>query len=198
MVKKMAFFISFFLVFVINLGLVSAYYTRANITQKQQSLLREIETISSPQNQFALSAAPLVLGAMKEEVTVEDGRVENLQRFFRSYNSPLFDHADFIVAASDKYNIDYRLYAAISMQESGGCLKIPVGSHNCTGLGIYGDKVWRFDSFEENIEATLKIIKENYVDRGLITPEAVMSRYTPSSPNGSWAKAVTYFFKALE
>jgi hypothetical protein len=83
------------------------------------------------------------------------------------------------------------------MQESGGCLKIPQGSFNCTGLGIYGDQVWGFKSYDENIEATLKTIKENYVDKGLITPEDVMRKYTPGS-NGSWANAVSYFFKALE
>ena len=57
--------------------------------------------------------------------------------------------------------------------------------------------VMRFSSYEEAIETVAAGIKRNYVDTGLITPEDVMKKYTPSS-NGSWANAVTYFFKVLD
>lgn len=197
MVRRASFFVFFFLIFAVNLVMIAVFYRNTRIAKAQQNVLAEIEHTASPQSQFALSAAPLVLGAMKDEVILEDGRVQNLQNFFRRYNSPLYDYAQFIVQTADKYKFDYRLYPAIAMQESEGCKKIPTASYNCTGLGIYGDQVWGFKSFEENIEATSQVLKKNYIDNGLITPEDVMRKYTPGS-SGSWADAVIYFFKALE
>src|SRR3989344_4108224 len=61
----------------------------------------------------------------------EDIRIANLKAFFRKYGSPLYDNAETIVTASDKYQLDYRLIPAIAMQESTLCKFIPKDSHNC-------------------------------------------------------------------
>ena len=42
-----------------------------------------------------------------------------------------------------------------------------------------------------------KILKKNYIDKGLVTPELIMTKYTPSSPNGAWAKAVNQFMNEI-
>ncbi|PIX69017.1 hypothetical protein COZ40_00235 [Candidatus Roizmanbacteria bacterium CG_4_10_14_3_um_filter_39_13] len=98
---------------------------------------------------------------------------------------------------ADQYTLDYRLIPAIAMQESGLCKHIYEGSHNCWGWGIYGNKVTRFDSYEEAIETISRGIKKNYIDKGLTTPEAIMRKYTPPS-DGSWAFGVNTFLKMIE
>lgn len=129
--------------------------------------------------------------------TVRDRRVAVLKAFFRKYDSPLYDHADFIVKVSDEYGLDYRLIPAISMQESTACKFIPHNSYNCWGWGIYGNKITRFNSYPEAIETIAKGLKKNYIDKGLTSPEQIMAKYTPSS-NGSWARGVGHVLGVLE
>lgn len=128
---------------------------------------------------------------------VKDRRVAVLKTFFRKYDSPLYDHADFIVKVSDEYGLDYRLIPAISMQESTACKFIPHNSYNCWGWGIYGDKITRFNSYPDAIETIAKGLKKNYIDKGLTSPEQIMAKYTPSS-NGSWARGVSSVLGVLE
>lgn len=130
-------------------------------------------------------------------VIKRDPRVAYLKQFFRKYDSDLYDHAEFVVAMADRYEIDYRLIPAIAMQESNLCRVIPVNSFNCWGWGIYGGKVTRFASYQEGIETVSRGLKKYYVDQGLKTPDQIMQKYNPSS-NGSWAYGVNFFFKAIE
>lgn len=129
--------------------------------------------------------------------TIKDKRVAILKAFFRRHDSPLYDHAEFIVKVSDEYGLDYKLIPAISMQESTACKAIPLNSHNCWGWGIYGNKITRFGSYPEAIDTVARGLKTNYIDRGLTTPEAIMRKYNPSS-NGSWAFGVNTFIDVLE
>lgn len=131
------------------------------------------------------------------DTETKDRRIAVLKAFFRKYESPLYDHAGFIVKVSDEYGLDYRLLPAISMQESTACKFIPHNSHNCWGWGIYGNKVTRFSSYPEAIETIAKGIKTGYIDKGLTTPEQIMAKYTPSS-NGSWARGVSTVLGVLE
>lgn len=131
------------------------------------------------------------------EFKTADIRVANLKYFFRKYDSVLYDKADYIVKLADQYKLDYRLIPAIAMQESGLCKHIYEGSYNCWGWGIYGNKVTRFDSYEEAIETISRGIKKNYIDKGLTTPESIMRKYTPPS-DGSWAFGVNTFLKMIE
>lgn len=146
-----------------------------------------------------------LLSAEQEKTTPEllaefktnDIRVANLKYFFRKYDSVLYDKSEFIVKMADTYKLDYRLIPAIAMQESNVCKYIYEGSHNCWGWGIYGNKVTRFDSYEEAIETISRGLKLYYVDKGLTTAEAIMKKYTPPS-DGSWAFGVNTFLKMIE
>ncbi|PIZ66075.1 hypothetical protein COY15_01925 [Candidatus Roizmanbacteria bacterium CG_4_10_14_0_2_um_filter_39_12] len=128
---------------------------------------------------------------------VKDRRIVALKAFFRKHDSPLYDHADFIVKVSDEYELDFRLIPAIAMQESTACKVIPHDSYNCWGWGIYGNKITRFSSFQDGIETVAQGLKKNYIDKGLTTPEDIMAKYTPSS-NGSWARGVISVLGVLE
>ncbi|GIW60179.1 MAG: hypothetical protein KatS3mg087_1245 [Patescibacteria group bacterium] len=139
-------------------------------------------------------------GEVQGLATVQDARVVLIRNFFARYNSPLREHAAHIVEMADKYQIDYRLIPAISMQESTGCKFIPENSYNCWGYGIYGNKVTRFSSYQEGIETVSRGLKKNYYDQGLTTPQQIMAKYTPPSIalGGPWARGVYYFFNEIE
>lgn len=192
------------LLFILFFGLVGFNLMVANHLAKTttrvyetQQVLAAMDQIDPTHKQFTFSSAPLVMGSYEDTTTTTDARAVNLKAFFRKYNSPLYDHADYIVQTSDKYQFDYRLLPAIAMQESGLCKKIPFESHNCWGWGIYGDTVTRFDSYEEAIDTVAAGLKKNYIDKGLVTASSIMQKYTPSS-NGSWAHGVNTFLKAVE
>lgn len=197
--KKILFLVAFFVLVGFNLILISQSYAEHSRLVMDNKILDEIARHGTgTDKQFVTSAAPFVLGAeVESNIEVGDARSANLRYFFRKYNSPLYDESEYIVSVSDKYGFDYRLLPAIAMQESGLCRAIPENSHNCWGYGIYADQVWKFDSYREAIDEVAAGIKKNYIDHGLITPETIMSKYTPSS-NGSWAHGVNWTLNEIK
>jgi len=140
----------------------------------------------------------------QEKIVVEtvDGRTQALAEFIKRYNPDLLEkESDFhetLVKIADKHQLDFKLLPAIAMKESGFCKNIPKESYNCLGLGIHSKGTWTFDSYEENFDTAARILKKNYIDRGLITPEQIMTRYTPHSPNGEWARGVNQFMSEIK
>jgi hypothetical protein len=198
MVRKVVLYGSiFFFLVSANLSILSKLAHKNKANTRMSEVLYEIEQPPSFDSQFQRSSAPLVLGAYTTELGVSDGRGAKLKAFFRKYNSPLYDVADHIVAEADRNGFDYRLLAAIAMQESTLCKFIPEDSYNCWGWGIYGDTVTKFSSYEEAITVISEGIKEHYIDHGLVTASAIMAKYTPPS-KGSWATGVNTVLKWLE
>lgn len=149
-------------------------------------------------NEPVFAALPSFDQQMKTSIKIDDARPEIVRQYLAKYNSPLEPLAQLIVDLSDQYDFDYRWMVAIAQQESNLCKRIPPDSHNCWGWGIYGDKVTKFDSFEE----ALKRIAPQFVTiflKGDHTrePMEVMKTYTPPS-TGSWANGVSTFFRHLE
>lgn len=124
-------------------------------------------------------------------------KAEKVKFFLQKYNSPLEPYSVDIVNAAEEYGLDYRLIPAIAMKESTLCKKIPIGSNNCWGFGIYGGKVTRFESYKEGIYIVTRALATRYRDRGLITPDQIMTMYTPSS-DGSWARDVNLFMSQIK
>ncbi len=193
--KSVVYFVLFFVLAGLNFFLTIKAYALFDKQAKIEKILADIN--ENKNSQFYSSSAPIDNSGYNTEVSVADARTGNLKAFFRKYNSPLYEWADRIVAMSDRYQFDYRLLPAIAMQESNLCRVIPDDSHNCWGWGIYGSTVTKFDTYGEAIDTVAKGIKEEYIDKGLVTASAIMSKYTPSSP-GSWSHGVNTFLKALE
>lgn len=132
-------------------------------------------------------------------VEVEDARATIVANFLERHNSPLQPHDHFgrvFVEISDRYGFDFRLLPAIAMQESNLCKKIPPESYNCLGFGIHSRGTLTFDSYEANFERAGRELKQNYIDQGRETPEAIMRKYTPSS-DGSWAESVNQWMAEM-
>lgn len=136
---------------------------------------------------------PSVYGA----VEAKDARPEIIRGYLEYYKSPLVPHAEFIVETADKYELDFRLITAIAQQESNLCKIIPPNTYNCWGWGIHSRGTLGFESYEQGIETVSKGLKEEYINKGYLTPEQIMSKYTPMS-NGSWARGVNQFMSEME
>lgn len=162
-----------------------------------QYTAREATTDVLGTNTVAYAALPTSQNTMAGDITQEDGRKEKVRQFLAKYKSPMEPYAVDVVDAADLYGLDHRLIPAIAMQESNLCKKIPHGSHNCWGYGIYGNKVTRFADYKEGIYTVTKGLATRYKPKGLVTPEQIMTMYTPGS-NGSWAFSVRHFMDQLQ
>lgn len=153
---------------------------------------------SSQKQTVAYAALPPVQSATEHEIIQMDARTEILRQFFAKYNSPLEPFAKDVVNYADAYDLDFRLISAIAMQESGLCKKIPVGSNNCWGFGIYGGKITKFEDYKEGIYAVTKTLANNYKKKkGLESPAEIVKMYTPSD-TGKWVNGVTHFMEQLQ
>lgn len=129
----------------------------------------------------------------------QDARPLLVAKFLERHNSPLQpydEYGHFFVDLADEHAFDFRLLPSIAMQESNLCKVIPANSYNCLGLGVHERGTWGFDSYRENFQAAAKILKRDYIDKGLTTPEQIMRKYTPKS-NGSWANSVNQWMAEM-
>src|SRR5258706_16219003 len=100
-----------------------------------------------------------------------DMRVARLRTFLESYNSPIAPDAGTFVAQADKYNLDWKLVAAIAGVESTFGKQIPYGSYNGWGWGVFTgtqDGV-HFKDWADGIAQVSKGLRQNYLDRGAKT-----------------------------
>ena len=149
---------------------------------------------------FAKTEQIPILPPIESSLIAADARPKIIQTFLEKHQCPMEpteNYAKRYVAIADKYNLDFRLIPAISMQESNCCKKIPGGSNNCWGYGIYGDQVVVFNSYEAGIETVAETLARNYTSKGLMEPDEIMRKYTPQS-KGSWAAGVLHFMYEMK
>ena len=170
----------------------------ANTQSSQKDLVEAPVVVNGPTSGVRVFASlPSEFPSVGGELEPADARPEILRYFLAANESDLEPHANLLVETADKYELDWRLLPAIAQKESGLCRVIPPGGHNCWGWGIHKAGTLGFDSYEEGIETVAKGLKENYIDKGYITPEQIMTKYTPLS-KGTWAEGVNYYMSLLE
>ena len=64
-------------------------------------------------------AAPVLMG-YPVETPDTDSRIVQVEKFFRSYRSPLAAYASDFLAAADTHHLDWRLLPSLAIIESGG------------------------------------------------------------------------------
>lgn len=143
------------------------------------------------------AALPQQQRTFSSSTTSADARVEIVRQYLEKYNSPLEPLSELIIVISDEYQLDFRLLVAIAQQESNLCKKIPEGTFNCWGWGIHSRGTLGFTDYPTAIQTVAKGLKEDYINEGYVTPEEIMSKYTPHS-SGSWAAGVTQFLEEME
>lgn len=134
----------------------------------------------------------------------QEERAAKIEQFFRSRdNSPMADYAMDFVKAADKYEIDWKLLAAISTIESNGgqmACKFADGKlkHNAFGWG--GCKI-SFDSYESAIDHVTKNLAgldpktaRHYGDK---TISQIIDKYNPPSIREDYNYLVTWAMKKI-
>lgn len=149
-------------------------------------------------NSFAQELASGSSAKLESPVGIKpyDNRVEILEGFLESYDSPLAPFAADFIENADKYNLDWRLVASIAGLESTFGKHIPYNSYNGWGWGIYGDNMIRFNSWPEGIETISQGIRTRYLKDGAYSDPYVIGPTYAASP--TWAVRVTFFMNRLE
>ena len=113
----------------------------------------------------------------------------------------MVDESDKLIAAARKNQLDPLLLVAIAQCESNLGKKMPVDCHNPFGWGIHSAGTLCFDSWEEGFEKVASGLRKQYVDKGLVTPDEIMTKYNYDSwkdREGSWGKCVKSFLEDLQ
>lgn len=154
--------------------------------------------ISNFEEPVIFAALPSFDQQIKTSIKIADARQELIRQYLAQYKSPLEPYSSLIVELSDQNNFDYRWLVAIAQQESGLCHHIPENSYNCWGWGIYGDKVTRFQNYEDALRRIAPQFTKIFLKGShSLDPAEVMKTYTPPS-DGSWAEGVSTFFDRLD
>lgn len=186
-----------------TMTLVSAFIIERHVDlAKTQTIIdsQNVQPVLAQPSYNLYTALPDVVSDVAQIVASGDARPLILQKYLSLQNAPLAQYAQKLVDTSDKYSLDWRLLTAIAMQESNGGKVIPQDSYNAWGWAIYGSTTKRFENWEHAIEIVASGLKANYIDRGLVTPDQIMAKYTPPSleKGGSWAKGINYFLNLLQ
>ena len=165
------------------------------------------ESVDRPAEYLAAYAAvPDEITELKTAVKAKDARPVVVENYLTKFKSPMAGQGQFIVSKAEelgnKFEIDptYLSYLtiAIAQNESNLGKKMPPDCHNAWGYGIHSAGTLCFGSWEEGITRFMTGVAEDFIaKRGLETPEEIMTRYTPHSPNGAWAKSVKSFLEDL-
>ena len=139
------------------------------------------------------SSAALLKPAAQE---ASDSRIRILREYLEKYNSPLVPYAGTFVTVADKYNIDWKLVAAISGVESTFGQQIPNDSYNGWGWGIYGDHMIRFTSWNQGIETVSEGLRNNYINKWGAKDVYAIGKLYAASP--TWAVRVEYFMNKID
>lgn len=195
--KKIIFVGVFFIVTPIALfsSAISLIALNKSTTTKLEKSVPSL--ILAPESGVKVYASlPASFPSISGQVLGADARADLIRQYLQIYDSPLAPYAKTIVDTADKYNLDFRLTTAIAQKESNLCKKIPENSYNCWGWGIHSRGTLTFSSYPEAIEIVSKGLKEEYINKGFVTIEEIMAKYTPLS-NGSWAYGVNQFIDQM-
>lgn len=166
------------------------------------------ESVSQPPAEYlaAYAAVPDEVTELTTAVKAKDARPVVVENYLTKYKSPMAGQGQFIITKAEElgrqFEIDstYLSYLtiAIAQNESNLGKKMPPNCHNAWGYGIHSAGTLCFATWEEGITKFMTGVAEDFISkRGLETPEQIMTRYTPHSPNGVWAKSVKSFLEDL-
>lgn len=153
---------------------------------------------SLPPGVFAAPDYGAEAGQLVAHQIQEDSRVAHLTAFLASYDSPLASSAEAFVAEADRFNLDWKLVAAIAGTESTFGKHIPPGSYNAWGWGIPTGAASGigFRDWEQGIATVSEGLAKNYFGRGAKTLYDVGWIYAANG--NSWGNHTAFFIKQID
>lgn len=194
--KKLAKITLWFLFAVPSLVAMIVFASNYTRTQGASGLMRQ-EARTFQGSSFSFASLPKIAFEIKTALAREDARPIVIEKYMRRWDSPMLDYAKYIVDVADAHDVDPYLVVAIAQQESNLGKLMPPDCHNAWGWGIHSRGTLCFDNWEEGINTFISGLADNYLAYGLHTPEEIMTKYNATSPDGAWAKGVSYFLEQL-
>lgn len=165
-------------------------------TKGAPGLIRQ-EITYLTEGSVSFASLPKISLEIKTAFAREDARPLVIHKYLERYGSPMDPYVHHLVDVADAHNVDPYLVVAIAQQESNLGKLMPPSCHNAWGWGIHSEGTLCFDNWEEGINTFISGLAENYLAYGLKTPEEIMTKYNSTSPEGAWAKGVSYFLSQL-
>ena len=151
---------------------------------------------------------------MEDESVVEEIEEEPLyygltysalvEQINRSLNSSVSGYGELFVSKSLELGVDPYLAVAIMLHETGcmwDCSNLVKKCNNVGGMksGTYctGSSYGKFDTLEDGIIAYIENLYNNYISKGLNTPELMQRKYTGYS-NSTWSSKVTNYIDIIK
>ena len=151
---------------------------------------------SSFANQRTYASSANIKTAVIEPTEEYDLRVKILKGYLEKYDSPLAPFARDFVDQAYKYDLDWKLVAAIAGVESTYGKAIPAFSNNAWGWGVYGTNVIRFSTWDHGIATVSQGLRERYIDKwGGDNIYEIGSMYA-ASPH--WANSVNIHLSMIQ
>lgn len=92
--------------------------------------------------------------------------------------------------ACEEYNVDYTLAVSIARVETGNFASEIFLKYNNLG-GLSNDYGWyKYDTLIEGINAYVSMLKLEYIEKGLDTPEKMQPKYCPNEDGTHWVLLV--------
>jgi len=148
------------------------------------------EYISEPSAQLSLSQ---LLHAKKVEIVAHQAKREAMIRVLTRYKSPLVDHVDSFLDATDRYDHEDYFLISIAGVESTFAKRMIHGTHNPYG---YGKGRIVFDSWDHGVDVLGYKLRENYINKGAVTIDQIGPRYAGGS--STWAPKVKHFMSEFK
>ena len=128
------------------------------------------------------------------EKKVLDNRAEKLDTYFRSKEMPISGSGKYFIREADEHGLDWKLLAAISVQESSGGKRMPEGSYNAFG---WNSGNYTFDNFENAIEYISDKFENGkyYIGKDTL---GILKTYNPPSVNKNYPNEVINIMKNIE
>lgn len=165
---------------------------------------KEIGIVETEEPQISEEARVIeeeVVSIIEEEIVVEeeviDTRVEELETFLKSFNSPVASEAESIIRISEKYGVDYKIVVSIMCAES-SCAKHQGYGYNVWGWGvtdsgyIKGIQAQKWDTFENALETFCSAFSKQYAGLSIV---GVSQR--GYNTRQSWINSVSYFYNQI-
>lgn len=119
-----------------------------------------------------------------------------------SLNSTLSGYGMSFAKYSIEYNVDPYLALAITLHETGCTWTCSSLVRNCNNVGgmkgsgsCNGGSYATFESLDAGIEAMIRNLSKNYIQKGLVTSEQINTKYATSK---TWASKINYYIEKIK
>ena len=163
------------------------------ITSQENIGTKEEERIGKSAKKYEKSGS----GANKKLTEKYNGTAEQLNKQLNKKDGVLKNKGQVFLNAQEKYGINAAVLASIAIHETGyGTSNLAKTKNNIGGIRK-GNGFKTFASVDDCIMDLARLLKQNYVDKGLVTVAQVQKKYCPVSDpqdkkglNSSWTGAV--------